>query len=142
MQTAEVRQCSIARTLDVVGEKWSLLAVRELMLGTHRFDEIVRYTGAPRDILTARLRKLEEHGLLERRQYSERPPRFEYHLTSSGASLLPIITTLRDWGDEHLAGAEPPPAVFRHSCGADLKAEVNCAACHQPVRAQDMSVHS
>ncbi|MCW2855820.1 MAG: HxlR family transcriptional regulator [Marmoricola sp.] len=142
MQNAGVRQCSIARTLDVVGEKWSLLAVRELMLGTHRFDEIVRYTGAPRDILTARLRKLEEHGLVERRQYSERPPRFEYHLTPSGKSLLPIITTLRDWGDEHLAGDDGPPVVFRHSCGADLKAEVTCAACHQPVRAQDMSVIS
>lgn len=135
----DVRQCSVARTLDVVGEKWSLLAVRELMLGNHRFDEIVRFTGAPRDILTARLRKLEEHGLVERRQYQDRPVRFEYHLTPLGRSLQPVVTMLRDWGDEHLAGDDGPPLVFRHSCGEVLHPVVTCAACAQPVRFADVS---
>src|SRR4051794_26793649 len=103
MTATDVRTCSIARTLEVVGEKWSLLAVRELMLGNHRFEGIVSRTGAPRDILTTRLRTLEEHGLVERRQYSERPPRYEYHLTDVGKSLLEIVVMLREWGDEHLA---------------------------------------
>src|SRR6516165_1166696 len=79
---AEPRPCSIARTLDVVGEKWALLAVREVFLGNRRFDAMVHRTGAPRDTLAARLRTLVGAGVLERRQYSEHPARFEYHLTA------------------------------------------------------------
>ena len=102
----QVRECSVARTLEVVGEKWTLLALRELMLGVHRFDEIAGYTGAPRDILTTRLRKLEANGLIERQLYQERPARYEYHLTALGRSLVPVVTMLREWGDRHLAGAD------------------------------------
>ena len=75
----------MATALEVIGEKWSLLVVRELALGVHRFDRIARNTGAPRDILTARLRRLEAAGVLEKRRYQERPERFEYHLTAAGA---------------------------------------------------------
>ena len=100
----EPRVCSIARTLEVVGEKWALLAVREVFLGNRRFDEMVRRTGAPRDTLTARLRTLVDSGVLQRRQYSDHPPRFEYHLTAAGRDLYPVILTLLRWGDEHLAG--------------------------------------
>jgi DNA-binding HxlR family transcriptional regulator len=124
-----VRPCSIARTLEVIGDKWSLLAVRELMLGNHRFDDIARRTGAPRDILTARLRKLEAHGLVERRQYQDRPPRRDYHLTTLGWSLQPVITMLRAWGDAHLADASGPPVAFVHSCGHLLEPAVVCAHC-------------
>src|SRR5690348_18370530 len=81
------RECSIARTLDVVGEKWALLAIREVFLGNHRFDEMIRRTGAPRDTLAARLRTLVTAGVLERRQYCEHPARFEYHLTEAGREL-------------------------------------------------------
>lgn len=130
---SEVRVCSIARTLDLVGEKWSLLAVRELMLGNHRFDQIIRRTGAPRDILTTRLRKLEGSGLVERVVYQDRPIRHEYRLTDAGWSLLPIITVLRDWGDTHLAGPDGPPIVFRHECGAILEPAVVCGACGETV---------
>lgn len=136
----DVRECSIARTLDVVGERWSLLAVRELMLGSHRFEQIVRHTGAPRDILTARLRKLEEHGLVERVLYHERPARYEYRLTPLGTSLQPVITALRAWGDEHLAGPDGPPVVFRHSCGEVLRPTVVCAACGEEVRGRDLTL--
>ncbi len=100
------RACSVARTLELVGEKWSLLAVRELMLGNHRFDRIVASTGAPRDVLTTRLRGLEERGLVERVLYQEKPIRHEYRLTPLGKSLFPVITALRAWGDTHLAGPE------------------------------------
>jgi DNA-binding HxlR family transcriptional regulator len=140
MSATDVRVCSVARTLEVVGEKWSLLAVREMLLGNHRFDEMVRRTGAPRDILTARLRKLEMGGLLERRQYQERPPRFEYHLTPLGVSLMPVMTMLREWGDEHLAGEDGPPAEFRHSCGALLRPETVCSTCGQTVLPEDVTM--
>ncbi len=128
-----VRECSVARTLDLVGEKWSILAIRELMLGNHRFDEMVRRTGAPRDMLTTRLRKLEEVGLIERRLYQEGPPRYEYHLTELGKSLSPVMNVLRDWGDTHLAGPEGPPIRFRHTCGEVFHPQVVCAACGGPM---------
>lgn len=128
--STEVRACSVANTLELVGEKWTLLAVREMLLGNHRFDEFVRFTGAPRDILTTRLRKLEEAGLVHRVRYQERPPRFEYHLTEAGKSLHPIITTLRDWGDDHLV-VDPagPPLAFEHACGEVFHAVLACEAC-------------
>jgi DNA-binding HxlR family transcriptional regulator len=130
---ARPRECSIARTLDVVGEKWALLAIREVFLGDHRFDEIVRRTGALRDTLAARLRTLVAAGVLERRQYCEHPARFEYHLTQAGRDLQPVILMLMRWGDRYLAGADGPPLVLEHSCGHRLEAEVICAACQEPI---------
>jgi DNA-binding HxlR family transcriptional regulator len=130
---AEPRDCSIARTLEVVGEKWALLAVREVFLGNRRFDGMVRRTGAPRDTLTARLRTLVGAGVLQRRQYSDHPQRFEYHLTSAGRDLYPVILTLLRWGDDHLAGPEGPPLVLEHHCGHRLLAEVTCQACGEVV---------
>ena len=130
----EPRTCSIARTLDLVGEKWALLAVREVFLGNHRFDEMVRRIGAPRDTLAARLRTLVAAGILERRQYSEHPARFEYHLTNAGRELYPVILTLMRWGDQHLAGDDGPPLVLEHHCGHRLEAQVVCQACGEPLR--------
>lgn len=124
----------MARTLEVVGAKWTLLVVRELMLDNHRFDEIVRRTGAPRDILTTRLRSLEAEGLVTRVQYEERPPRFEYHLTDLGWALGPVVATMREFGDRHLAGESGPPMKFEHSCGEEYHAVVACRACGQVVR--------
>src|SRR6202163_1342408 len=102
----EPRPCSIARTLDIVGEKWALLAIREVFLGNRRFDEMVRQTGAPRDTLAARLRTLTGAGILERRPYSEHPARFEYYLTDAGRDLYPVIASLMAWGDKYLAGGD------------------------------------
>ena len=133
------RSCSIARTLELVGERWALLALREVFLGVRRFDAIQRNTGAPRDILSARLRKLLSAGLLERRQYQERPARFEYRLTEAGRDLLPVLLTLMDWGDKHLADGEPP-LTYRHSCGADFKPVLVCEACGEPVARRDLTV--
>jgi DNA-binding HxlR family transcriptional regulator len=134
MATAEPRVCSIARTLDIVGEKWALLALREVFLGDRRFDEMVRRTGAPRDTLAARLRTLTAAGVLDRRPYSEHPARFEYHLTDAGRDLYPVIATLMRWGDKYLAGQEGPPLVLEHSCGHQLVPELVCQACGEPVR--------
>ena len=131
--SARPRECSIARTLEIVGEKWALLAVREVFLGNGRFDEMVRRTGAPRDTMAARLRALVGTGILQRRQYSEHPARFEYHLTEAGRDLYPVILTLMRWGDKHLAGPAGPPLVLEHRCGHRLNAEVMCLACGEPV---------
>jgi DNA-binding HxlR family transcriptional regulator len=131
------RPCSIARTLDIVGEKWALLAVREVFLGDRRFDEMVRRTGAPRDTLAARLRTLVSAGILERRQYSEHPARFEYCLTDAGRDLYPVIVTLMRWGDQYLAGQDGPPLVLQHHCGHQMVAQVVCQACGEPLRARD-----
>ncbi|MFF1646870.1 winged helix-turn-helix transcriptional regulator [Streptomyces sp. NPDC058240] len=110
------RPCSAAAALHVVGEKWALLAVREIFFGNHRFEAIARNTGAPRDRLAARLRSLEQAGVVERRPYNERPPRYEYHLTDSGRDLAPVIRALLDWGDRWVL--EDRPVVMIHEPAA------------------------
>jgi DNA-binding HxlR family transcriptional regulator len=135
----EPRECSVARTLEIVGEKWALLALREVFLGNRRFDEMVRRTGAPRDTLAARLKTLVASDILERRQYSEHPARYEYRLTQAGRELYPVIMTLMRWGDKHLAGEEGPPRVFEHTCGHRFAALMVCEACGEPVAPRDIT---
>lgn len=135
--TSQPRACSIARALDIVGEKWALLAVREVFLGNRRFDEMIRRTGAPRDTLAARLRTLVASGILERRQYSEQPARYEYRLTEAGRDLYPVIVTLMRWGDKHLAGEDGPPLVLEHHCGHRLEARLVCKSCGEAVDPRD-----
>lgn len=94
------RPCKIADALSIVGDRWSLLAVRELGFGVRRFDEIRANTGAPRETLTARLRKLETEGVVCRELYQDRPPRYEYVLTESGSALFPVLGALREWGEK------------------------------------------
>ncbi len=132
------RECSVARTLDVVGEKWALLVVREVFLGVRRFDEMVANTGAPRDTLTNRLRTLVEQGVLEKRQYSERPPRYEYVLTPAGRALHPVILALKQWGDTHRVGPDGPPLVLEHACGHVLDPAMTCRSCGDEVRAREV----
>ena len=139
---AAPRVCSVARTLEVVGEKWALQAVREVFLGNRRFDAMIRRTGAPRDTLTARLRTLVDAGILQRSQYSDHPQRFEYHLTAAGRDLYPVILTLLRWGDEHLAGPEGPPLILEHRCGHRLIPEVTCQACGEVVESADTARRS
>ena len=127
------RVCSVARTLEVVGDRWALLVVREAILGDHRFDEMQRRTGAPRDILAARLKKLVATGVLERRLYQERPPRYEYHLTEAGRDLHTVITALRQWGDKHVTSEGPRPSRFVHECGGADPARLVCPDCGEPI---------
>ena len=117
-----------------MGDRWSLLVIREAFLGNHRFDAIQRRTGAPRDILAARLRKLVDTGVLERRRYQERPPRDEYHLTAAGRELHPVITALRQWGDRHVS-RRPAAPRFAHACGGEGAAFLVCPDCGEPVEA-------
>ncbi len=134
------RPCSIAAALEVVGERWALLAIREINFGNHRFDQIARNTGAARDILTARLRRLEEAGVIYRVRYQDHPPRYEYRLTEAGVGLRPVLNALRGWGDRWIV--RRPPVLVRHACGQPLDVTPVCAHCGEPVRASDESAWS
>lgn len=132
------RPCSVAAALNLVGEKWALLAVREIAFGNKRFDMIARNTGAPRDRLAARLRALEAAGVIVRLQYSEHPARYEYELTQAGLELREVLRALRVWGDKW--AVDSPPAVFTHSCGHDLDAAVICRHCGEEVDSDDLEL--
>jgi DNA-binding HxlR family transcriptional regulator len=136
MRNAAPRPCSVAAALEVIGERWALLVIRELAWGVHRFDEIARNTGAPRDILTSRLRRLEAAGVIERRQYQERPVRFDYHLTQAGHELRPVLLSLMQWGDRWAVDA--PTVEFTHSCGESLDLVHTCRACGGEVTGFDL----
>ena len=138
---AVARACSIARTLDVVGEKWSLLVLREVALGTRRFAGIQEATGAPPAVLTDRLRSLVALGVLATRDYREPGARLrqEYVLTEAGRDLQPVLTALKDWGDRHLAGPAGPPVSTRHrGCGAEVHVQLVCEAGHTPSGIRDV----
>jgi len=134
------RPCSVAASLNLVGEKWSLLAVREIAFGNKRFDMIARNTGAPRDRLAVRLRALEAAGIVARRQYSEHPARYEYELTEAGRELREVLMAIRAWGDKW--AVDSPPAVFRHSCGQDLDVAVICRNCGAEVNPDELKMRS
>lgn len=99
------RVCSIADALDVIGDRYTMLVLREINLGFGRFNDIRRHVGAPRETLTLRLRKLEEAGVIARRRYSEHPPRDEYVMTEAGRALGPVLQSLRDWGEQYVTPA-------------------------------------
>jgi DNA-binding HxlR family transcriptional regulator len=109
----EGQVCSIARTLEVVGDRWTLLVVRDVVLGNHRFDELLRSLGVASNVLTDRLSRLVAEDILERVRYSERPERFEYHLTRKGRELGVCLIALMQWGDRHLS--DRPPRIARRS---------------------------
>jgi DNA-binding HxlR family transcriptional regulator len=113
----EGQNCSVARALELVGERWTLLIVRDAFLGLRRFEQFQESLGIARNVLTDRLNRLVEEGILERVRYSERPERYEYRLTQKGRDLNLALTTLRQWGDKYLS--ERPPRVLRRK--ADKK---------------------
>jgi DNA-binding HxlR family transcriptional regulator len=130
------RPCAIADALDLIGERWSLLIVREQFWGNRRFSDIQRATGAPRDILTARLKRLVEEGILEKRAYSERPPRSEYRLTEKGRALAPVLMAIQEWAYAHVEDAADCTARFPHGDhDADPVSSFTCATCGEPLAA-------
>jgi DNA-binding HxlR family transcriptional regulator len=134
VHTQEVaRTCSIARSLAVVGERWSLLVLREVSLGVRRFSDIQDKTGAPPAVLSDRLKALVEAGVLQTRPYQEPGARvrLEYRLTQAGRELQPVLTALKDWGDAHLADERGVPVVTRHrECGGSVHARLVCDLGH------------
>ena len=126
----ENQNCSVAATLELVGERWTLLIIREVMLGVHRFSELQSDLGIARNVLQARLQRLVGHGILERRRYHEHPPRDGYHLTEKGLDLWPTIVSLMQWGDRHLPRPDGPPVTLTHrDCGGAVDAHLACARC-------------
>lgn len=138
--TKDPRPCSIADALALVGEKYSLLVLREVCLGNGRFDQLVRNIGAPRDILTTRLRRLVDAGILAKRPYSERPQRFEYRATAAGEELQPVLVTLMAWGDRHL-NENDRPVVLEHDCGEVLSPRLICAHCGGEADRRSLRAH-
>ncbi|MFF3847973.1 winged helix-turn-helix transcriptional regulator [Streptomyces sp. NPDC002328] len=139
--TKDPRPCSIADALALVGEKYSLLVLREVCLGNGRFDQLVRNIGAPRDILATRLRRLLDAGILTKRAYSERPQRFEYRPTPAGLELEPVLMTLMAWGDRHLREDGDRPMIVEHVCGHELTPLVVCAACGGKLHHEHLTPH-
>jgi DNA-binding HxlR family transcriptional regulator len=131
--------CSIAATLEVVGERWSLLIVREVFLGVRRFEEMQADLGIARNVLQTRLTRLVEHGVLERRLYQEHPPRHEYLLTDKGNDLWPTMVALMRWGDEHAPRAGGPPVLLEHrGCGGAVDDHRTCERCGARLSAVDV----
>lgn len=120
----------MARSLEVVGERWTLLIVREVFLGSCRFEQFVENLGVTRTVLSHRLDKLVEHGLLERHRYQQGPDRFEYRPTAKAGGLLPVLAHLMHWGDEHYPHPDGPPRrLLHHGCGGELEFTYRCPRC-------------
>jgi DNA-binding HxlR family transcriptional regulator len=133
--------CSIARTLDVIGEPWSPLILRDVFVGIDRFDRIQADLGISRKVLTERLKWLVESGVLERRQYETRPPRDEYALTTKGTELVDLLMVMVAWGDRWAGGGAGPPVLYRHrACGRISHVELHCAHCGGTMRAGDVEL--
>lgn len=139
-RTYEGQDCSIARTLEVVGERWTLLVLRECFLGTARFDDFQRRLGIARNVLQSRLERLQEEGVLERRRYQERPQRHEYRLTAEGRDLLPVLLALLEWGDRHRAPDGPPVTIAHARCGGPINAALQCGRCGATVELRSIVV--
>jgi DNA-binding HxlR family transcriptional regulator len=129
-----VDNCTIARTLAVLGEKWTFIVLRDVFLGVRRFDDFIEHTGIPRQVLTNRLAMLVEHGLLRREAYQEpgERVRYEYRLTTKGIDAYPILVALREWGDRYEAEPAGPPLLTVHrDCGASVSVHLRCADGHE-----------
>ncbi|MFI9385769.1 winged helix-turn-helix transcriptional regulator [Kutzneria sp. NPDC052558] len=134
--------CSIARTLQLVGERWTLLILREAFYGNRRFEQFQARTGVARNLLATRLATLVEHGILDRQSYQEpgQRARQEYRLTAKGKELYPILVALLDWGDRHVADPAGPAVLLHHrDCGAPVHTDLRCDAGHEHLAARDIS---
>ncbi len=130
--------CSIAKALEVVGERWTLLIVRDVMNGNRRFGELAAGLGVARNVLSARLQRLVEEDILERRLYSESPERYEYFLTDKGLDLWPALIALLHWGDRYSAEPDGPPMLIVHKeCGGEVDERGTCGRCGAVLRARD-----
>ena len=138
-RTYDGQVCSVARSLEIVGERWTLLVLRDAFLGVRRFDEFQRSLGIARNVLTARLGRLVEEGVLERVAYQERPQRFEYRLTEKGLGLWPVIVSLLHWGDRYYGEEAGPPRIIEHrGCGGRITERLTCDRCGAELGPRDV----
>ena len=132
--------CSLARSVDLLGDWWTPLVLRDAYYGVRRFENFQRSLGIGRNILTQRLNRLVDEGMLERRPYQDRPIRHEYVLTDKGRDFFPVVAAIVRWGDRWLAGDEGPPLTLHHvPCDHDMHAEVVCSHCREPLALRDVT---
>jgi DNA-binding HxlR family transcriptional regulator len=137
--TYDGQHCSVARALEVIGERWTILILRDAFLGVRRFDDFQRSLGIARNVLNTRLQRLVDAGLLERRRYQVRPERHEYRLTDMGLDLWPSILALMQWGDRHLTGPDGPPVRLEHrGCGGGVDDRRDCERCGEALGPRDV----
>ena len=133
--------CSVARTLAVIGDRWTLMILRDCFLGVRRFDIFEQRLGITRHVLSDRLRKLVEYDVLTKTPYQQQPLREEYRLTERGLDLHPIVLALVSWGDKHMADERGAPLLHRHNkCGQIMHSVTVCSECHEPINARDIKV--
>lgn len=135
------QSCSIAATLEVIGDPWTLLVIRDAFQGVRRFEQWQDRLGVARNVLAARLKTLVQHGVLEPRLYSERPPRNEYVLTAKGKDLSDVLVTLHGWGSKHVYGDETAGFDMVHeTCGRSLRPRIACTCCGEIVNRRDIKL--
>jgi DNA-binding HxlR family transcriptional regulator len=131
--------CSIAGALEVVGERWSLLIVRDVLVGLRRFDELQASLGVARNVLQTRLTRLVDEGVLEKRLYQDHPPRYEYRLTEKGLDLWPVLVALMRWGDQYAPPPAGPPVLLTHrACGGAVDEHRTCTVCGARLSVRDV----
>jgi DNA-binding HxlR family transcriptional regulator len=132
------QDCSIAATLELIGERWTILVIRDIWLGRRRFGLIQENLGIARNVLSARLRRLLDAGIIEKRIYRERPERYEYFLTEKGLDLWPVMVAMIGWGDRHLAGPDGPAVAIVHKeCGGAVDDRRICERCGEALGVRD-----
>ncbi|MBA3981381.1 MAG: transcriptional regulator [Alcanivorax sp.] len=140
-QDIDQHPCSVARTLAIIGDNWTLLVLRDCFLGVRRFDQFQQRLGVTRHVLSDRLRKLLDGGIVEKVAYQQRPLREEYRLTEKGRALYPVIVHLAQWGDKYLPHPLGAPVTRIHThCGGVLEATLQCSHCGEAVEARDIHV--
>lgn len=132
--------CSVAQCLEVTGEWWSMLIVRDALLGVTRFDAFQKRLGIARNILQHRLESLIANGVMERSAYSVHPPRYDYFLTQKGRDLWPVINAMRQWGDRYAAPSGPPVVMIHRACGNQAMSVEVCSECSQPLSADEVVI--
>jgi DNA-binding HxlR family transcriptional regulator len=136
-RTYDGQNCSIAKSLELLGERWTLLVIREAFLGTRRFEAFAERLDIARNVLTARLARLVDEDVLEKVRYHERPVRYEYRLTEKGLDLWPVIVALLQFGDRYYAPAGPPVILRHEGCGGEVDDHRMCRACGAALTARD-----
>jgi DNA-binding HxlR family transcriptional regulator len=139
----EKEACSVARTVSVIGDRWTLLILRDCFLRVRRFEAFETRLGITRHILADRLRKLVAAGVLRREAYQQRPLRYEYRLTQKGLDLYPVLMAIVSWGDAYMAGKRGRPLLHRHQiCGKDFTPVTTCSECGVPLNPKEVHVHA
>ena len=131
--------CTIARSVDAIGDPWTIMILKELFLGQRRFDDIQTYTGISPHLLSVRMKRLERHGIVQRRAYQQRPTRYEYRLTEKGIDLWPILVAFKDWSARWGKWPKGEPLKIRHkACDHVTSLKVVCSHCDRPINARDV----